>query len=238
MVICDFGLTVEGTQPCAQQPDVLGQAPDLEQRFASSSNEVAGTLVYMSPEQALAEPLSAASDWYSAGVMLYQALTGRLPFSRALDYDDAVDAKLNERPPHPAELCPSVSPALAELALALLDPDPLHRAGYAQAWQALGSRPSQRPDRARARGHAFIGRDGAARGSCSARSTASRSEHATHRAGLGRFGHGQVGAGASTSSSRSKPTRGALVLRARCYEREELPYKALDPLIDALSSHL
>ena len=66
VVILDFGVSAE-----------LGPAGDR----LSSDAHLLGTAAYMSPEQATGQPVTAASDWYSVGVMLYEALTGRLPFS-------------------------------------------------------------------------------------------------------------------------------------------------------------
>src|SRR6185436_13724290 len=63
VVILDFGLVAE----------VEGKEP-------YDSQTLAGTPDYMSPEQGAQLPISRASDWYSVGVMLYQAITGRLPF--------------------------------------------------------------------------------------------------------------------------------------------------------------
>jgi len=64
VVILDFGLVAE-----------------VEGKELHDSVTLAGTPDYMSPEQGAQLPISRASDWYSVGVMLYQALTGRLPFS-------------------------------------------------------------------------------------------------------------------------------------------------------------
>jgi serine/threonine protein kinase len=63
LVLVDFGLVVE-TEP-----------NDETERL------VAGTAAYMSPEQAAGRVLSPASDWYSVGVMLFETLTGELPFA-------------------------------------------------------------------------------------------------------------------------------------------------------------
>src|SRR4029434_2867688 len=63
---------------------------------------IVGTPSYMSPEQIGQRPTSAASDWYNAGVMLYEALTGRLPFDGNLV--DILVKKQSVEPPPPREI--------------------------------------------------------------------------------------------------------------------------------------
>src|SRR5262249_37487708 len=87
VVILDFGLVAE-----------------VEADRQRDSVQVAGTPDYMSPEQGAQLPLGPASDWYSVGVILYQALTGRLPFSGK--FFDVMMNKQRFDPPAPAKLIP------------------------------------------------------------------------------------------------------------------------------------
>jgi serine/threonine protein kinase len=57
----------------------FGLIRDIGTDLTLQSAHIAGTPAYMSPEQASGLPLTPASDWYSAGVMLFQCLTGELP---------------------------------------------------------------------------------------------------------------------------------------------------------------
>ncbi len=66
VVLLDFGLAAE----------LRPKAFDRE----GGPSEVVGTGPYMAPEVGLGKPVGAASDWYAVGVMLYDALAGRLPF--------------------------------------------------------------------------------------------------------------------------------------------------------------
>jgi serine/threonine protein kinase len=96
----------------------------------SRTGFVMGTAGYMSPEQALGEPATPKSDLYSLGVVLYEALTGELPFTA--DNPIAVSMKhVNEPLRPPMELNPRIPGGMNALVTKLLAKDPEHR--YADA---------------------------------------------------------------------------------------------------------
>jgi eukaryotic-like serine/threonine-protein kinase len=114
----------------------------LARRAANETNPGAneglfGTLRYMSPEQARGESLSAASDVFSFGLVLFELAAGR----RAFDVEsplDALRATLTQEPPTPASVNPQVPPALSALILAMLAKDPAKRPSAAEVARQLG----------------------------------------------------------------------------------------------------
>src|SRR4051812_43720260 len=92
----------------------------------TETGSIMGTAQYLSPEQAQGHAVTAASDLYSIGVMLYEMLAGRLPF----DGDSAVSIALKHLSEPPAPLSqwrPDVHPALEAVVMAALAKDPSHR---------------------------------------------------------------------------------------------------------------
>ena len=83
---------------------------ELDERSATVTEDgnIAGTPAYMAPEQAHGQALTEASDWYAFGTMLYEALTGVLPFDGALY--EIVQRKLDSEPIAPIELDPEIAP--------------------------------------------------------------------------------------------------------------------------------
>jgi serine/threonine protein kinase len=84
---------------------------------------VVGTPAYMSPEQLLAEAVDARSDLYAVGVVLFECLTGALPFD-AQSPVSLIAKLLNEEPLPPAELNRDIPPALSSLVMTLLSKKP------------------------------------------------------------------------------------------------------------------
>ncbi|WP_244097784.1 serine/threonine-protein kinase, partial [Burkholderia anthina] len=92
-----------------------------------------GTPSYMSPEQVSGAPIDARSDLFSAGVVLYEMLTGRCPFAGS---SAAVMRQvLDETPAPPSSLAPELPPELDAMVLQALAKDPGQRHASAQHWR-------------------------------------------------------------------------------------------------------
>ncbi len=85
-----------------------------------------GTLEYLAPERALGKPPDARSDIYSLGMVLYEMLTGRLPFTGDTDFD-LIRAQLNQKPPRPHEIGIALPPPVEGLLMTALEKDPARR---------------------------------------------------------------------------------------------------------------
>jgi len=93
---------------------------------ASETQTLAGTLLYMAPEQLLSEPADVRSDIYATGVVLYELATGRHPFSN-VGSALMIGAILRLSPPSPRTLDPSLSPELVRIIEKCLEKEPGNR---------------------------------------------------------------------------------------------------------------
>ena len=97
----------------------------------TQTSSVLGTAHYISPEQAQGKELTAASDIYSLGIVLYEAATGKLPF----DGPDAVSVamkQVNDLPAPPREINPDIDPALEAIIMRAMAKNPAERFATAQ----------------------------------------------------------------------------------------------------------
>ncbi len=118
----------EGRARVADFGIARGESSDI-----TGTGSVMGTAQYLSPEQAQGKETTARSDIYSIGVILYEALTGRVPF----DGDSAVAVALkqvSETPRRPSAINPNVPPALDAVVMRALAKDPDARFNDAEAF--------------------------------------------------------------------------------------------------------
>src|SRR5207249_3184476 len=88
-----------------------GPASSAMQSALTSAGVVVGTPAYMSPEQCRGETIDARSDLYACGILLYQLITGRLPFASSNPFELAVK-HVRQAPTPPHEIAPSIHKGL------------------------------------------------------------------------------------------------------------------------------
>jgi beta-lactam-binding protein with PASTA domain len=92
----------------------------------TETGSIMGTAQYLSPEQAQGQPVGPASDLYSVGVVLYEMLTGRVPFDAESPVTIALK-HVSEAPVPPRHLNPAIPPELEQTILWVLNKDPADR---------------------------------------------------------------------------------------------------------------
>lgn len=217
-VILDFGLVTQLTDHGRELAKIIG------------------TPAYMSPEQSIGHNVAAASDWYSVGVMLYQALTGHVPFSGSTT--DVLLAKQITEPPAPISLAPGIPDDLNDLCIALLRRDPASRPTGVDVLRRLAVAASPQHSRISSplRRRPLVGR-------ASHLEALDRSFAAADDRAVIAWVQGPSGIGKSTLIRQflaglveRHPT--AVILAARCHQQESVPYKAIDGLVDQLAQYL
>ncbi|HET7509100.1 MAG TPA: protein kinase, partial [Solirubrobacterales bacterium] len=107
-VVTDFGIARAGVSEITQTGSVMG------------------TPHYLSPEQAQGHDVTSVSDLYSIGVILYEALTGRVPFEGESAVAVAMK-QVSQTPQRPSSINPRISPALDAVVMRALEKDPGQR---------------------------------------------------------------------------------------------------------------
>ncbi len=212
LVVLDFGLVTE------QRPREV------------SDPGVVGTAAYMAPEQAMSGQVGPAADWYSVGVMLYEALTGRLPVDGTPI--EILMRKQKELPPPPHKLA-DVPMDLSSLCMDLLAIDPAARPTAADLLRRLAASSLATGDAP----SPFVGRGR------ELRALEQALDDAAADATLTVCIEGESGIGKSKlvrhfvdAVARRRPD--VLVLAGRCHERETVPFKGVDGVVDALARAL
>lgn len=90
------------------------------------TDKAIGTVYYISPEQASGKPIDPRSDLYSVGVMLYEMVTGTLPFSADSPVSVAL-MQIHNTPRPPRALCPELPLGLQQIILRAMEKDPDRR---------------------------------------------------------------------------------------------------------------
>lgn len=130
--VLDFGIAkvLERDRPPSSTSNPDSSSEEAPSSLVASAlttvGVVVGTPAYMSPEQCRAEPVDARSDVYSCGILLYQLICGRTPFTG----DSPIEIAINQvrmPPDPPSSIVPTIHPRLEQIILKALEKWPAQR---------------------------------------------------------------------------------------------------------------
>jgi tetratricopeptide (TPR) repeat protein len=220
-VVLDFGISAERD----------------DGTYATLEAGLMGTPAYMAPEQAAGSPASESSDWYALGVLLFEALTGQVPFDGP--FTEVLEQKQIVDPPAPSQVVSGVPDDLDALCVRMLARDPSQRPNGRELLAAFGNPAAITHTQATGpRSDApppFLGRS----------HELGELERALLATEAGTpvvvLVHGLTGMGKTALVDhfvKDAARRGAVVLSGRCYEHEMVQLKAIDSVADTLSRYL
>ncbi len=214
----------------------FGLAADHANREHKSEIEIVGTIEYMAPEQAAGRQVGPPADWYSTGVMLDEALTSQVPFTGT-----AMEVLMNKQrleAPSPRVLAPNAPEDLSKLCAELLRFNPAARPSGKQVLELLGipAMQSSASLSSFSTSSHFVGRE---RELFVLREAFERARTSSQVITV----YGESGVGKTALVRRFTELTvsrepGVAILRGTCYERESVPFKAVDGVIDSLSRYM
>ncbi len=125
--VLDFGIAkVLERDKTTRGPDSDDAPSSLVASALTTVGVVVGTPAYMSPEQCRAEPVDARADVYSCGILLYQLICGRTPFTGDSPIEIAIN-QVRQPPDPPSSVIPGINPTLEQIILKALEKWPAQR---------------------------------------------------------------------------------------------------------------
>jgi len=217
VVLLDFGLVVE-----------IARDDSLDRKT------VVGTPGYMAPEQIRASTPTAAGDWYGFGVLLYQALTGQMPFTAPTPLE-TMERQIHSRAPSAAGRLPGAPADLTSLADACICRDPLDRPYDSEILRRFGIAKADvgRVERKRPRLSQLIGRS---RDVKTLRSWIAGGDSSV----ICMYGWAGTGKSALIDEVLDcvRAEQNAFIVGGECQAWESVPFNAVDVIVDSLAREL